>query len=228
LADFKRLNFTSPRGVFVFPKLNEPDTKFNAEGDYTVKLSLKADAPTTKAFIAQLAPLHAEAIKAAQAKFKELKPEARKKLKEVTVNEMFVTKLDENEQPTGDIEFNFKMKASGISKKTGKRWTRKPAIFDAKGTTLKNPPSIWGGTVGKVGFSVTEGGYFVPGTGAAGISLGLEGVQIIELRSGQGRSAKEMGFGEEEGFDGSGNEFDGGEDSTADASADAAAADADF
>ena len=77
-----------------------------------------------------------------------------------------------------------------VSKKTGKKWTRKPSLFDAKGTILKNAPPIWGGTVGKVAFSVTEGGYFVPGTGAAGISLSLEGVPIIELRSGaQGHPA---------------------------------------
>src|SRR6202035_5432901 len=87
------------------------------------------------------------------------------------------------------------------------KWSRRPAIFDAKGTSLKNCPTIWGGTVGKVGFSVVEGGYFIPGTGAVGLKLGLEGVQIIDLRSGAARTAAQMGFDAEEGFDGSANEF---------------------
>lgn len=204
--DFKRINMTSPKGTFVFPKLNEPDTKFNAAGDYSVKLSLHADNFDTQAFIAKLAPLHADAVAKAEAAFKLLKPEARKKLGSPQVNDFYTTKLDENEQPTGMVEFNFKMKASGTTK-AGKQWARKPALFDAKGTILKNAPPIWGGTVGKVAFSVLEGGYFVPSTGATGISLGLEGVQIIELRSGDSRSASAMGFGAEEGFDGSSSEF---------------------
>lgn len=191
-------SLTSPKGTFVFPKLNEPDTKFNAAGDYSVKLSLRADDHDTQAFIAKLALLHGRAVTAAQEAFKGLKPEARKKLREVQVNDFYTTKLDEDEQPTGMVEFNFKMKASGVTK-AGKAWTRKPVIFDAKGKAMSDPPAIWGGTVGKVAFEVVEGGYFVPGTGAAGISLALVAVQIIELRSGREKSAAQLGFGVEEG-----------------------------
>ena len=192
----------------MFPKLNDADTKFKAEGEYSVKLSLKAEEPATKAFIAKLAPLHDAAVTKAEAEFKGLKVEARKKLGKVTVNPLFSTVYDqETEQPTGDIEFKFAAMAGGIVKKTGKRWARKPAIFDAKGTILKNAPAIWGGTIGKVSFTVNDGGYFIPGTGAAGLSLRLEAVQIIELRSGGGGSASDHGFGEEEGFDGSSQEF---------------------
>jgi hypothetical protein len=66
----------------------------------------------------------------------------------------------------------------------------------------------------------------MPATAAAGITLSLVGVQIIELRSGAGRSAKEMGFGAEEGFDGSSNEFASEESDTVGTGA--ASDDADF
>src|SRR6202035_3921169 len=66
MAEFKRVNFTSPKGTFVFPKLNDPDYGNNdypkPDGEYSLKLRFKADAPETKAFIAKLAPMHAEAV----------------------------------------------------------------------------------------------------------------------------------------------------------------------
>ena len=95
--------------------------------------------------------------------------------------------------------FKFKMKASGKDKKTGKPWSRKPTIFDAKGKPMTPVPSIWGGTIGKVSFEV--GPYFVQGQAMAGISLSLNAVQIIELRSGGGGTAESYGFGEEDGYE---------------------------
>ena len=66
-------------------------------------------------------------------------------------------------------------------------------------------PAIWSGTTAKVSFSVglnKEGvpGYFIPGTGAAGLKLKLLAVQIIDLKSGGERSADSYGFGAEEGY----------------------------
>ena len=45
-------------------------------------------------------------------------------------------------------------------------------------------------------------GYFIPGTGACGLSLKLAGVQILELVSSNGREAKSLGFGRVEGYEG--------------------------
>jgi hypothetical protein len=67
---------------------------------------------------------------------------------------------------------------------------------------LTKPPQIWGGTLGCISFEVEEGGYFIPGTGLAGLSLKLAGVQILELVSGGGRDAKSLGFGSVDGYDG--------------------------
>lgn len=219
----KRHTFVSPRGTYVFPKLNEPDhgTKEypKPDGEYSVKLRMQAEAPETKAFIAKLEPLHKAAVEKAEGEFQKLKVDQRKKLKAVTVNDFFVTVYDkETEEPTGEIEFKFACKAGGEYKtgpKAGKKWSRTVTLFDAKGTPMKNAPSIWGGTIGKVSFMVEEGGYFIPGTGAAGIKLSLEAVQIITLQSGSAKDAKGYGFGEEEGFTASSSDEFPADDSTA-------------
>lgn len=193
--------FVSPKGTFKYPRLNEPDygnDKFpKPNGEYSVQLVMKVD--EAQELVAKLQPLYDEAMLEAETKFKELKVEQRKKLGEVTKNDLFSTIYDEEtEEPTGEVSFKFKMTASGIAKKTNKQWSRQPTIFDAKGAPMKNAPSIWGGTTGKVAFEVVP--YFVAGTGAAGLSLRLNAVQIIDLVSGGGRSAGAHGFGEEDGY----------------------------
>jgi hypothetical protein len=189
--------FTTPKGVFKFPRLNEPDTKFNKNGEYSVKLIVPM--AEAKALADKLAPAFDAAKLEGETRFKELPVASRKKLGELTVNPLFTEVFDEEtEEPTGEVTFNFKMTASGVSKKTNKPWSRKPAIFDATGKPMVNAPSIWGGTVGKVSFEVVP--YWNAAAGACGLSLRLQAVQVIDLVSGGGRSAGEYGFGEEEGY----------------------------
>lgn len=198
------LKFTSPRGIFLWPRLSAPyygsDQFPVPDGVYTVNLVLQKDDPATKAFLAKLKPVYDAAIAKAEEEFKKLKPEARKKLKEVTPNEFYTERLDpETEEPTGELLFKFKMKAGGTSKK-GKKWSAKPDIYDAKGVLMKKVPEMWTGTIGRVSFEVEDGGYFIPGTAAAGIALQLKGAQIIELKNGGSGSAADHGFEEEEGY----------------------------
>lgn len=210
----KKVTFTTPKGIFVYPKLNEPDlgTKQypkDPPGEYSLKLRLPKDDPTTQRLLDKLQPMHDQAVEKAAQEAKNLKIDARKKLEAkngksmLQVNALYTTVYDkETEAETGDIEFKFTMKAGGTIKngpKTGKVWSAKPVIVDARGQTMANPPSIWGGTVGIVSFEVEEGGYFISGTGAAGISMRLAGVQIVSLVSGGQRSAASLGFGAVEG-----------------------------
>lgn len=202
----KSPEFTSPRGVFTSPKLSEPDfgnEKFpKPDGEYSVTVVYRADDPAVEAFIAKLKPCHDAAIKAAEEAFKKLDVGQRKKLKAVTVNDLFKTVYDnETEEPTGEIEFKFSMPASGVVKqgpRKGKKWSAKPDIFDAKGRPMLKVPAIWGGTEGKVAFEASD--YFIPGSGLAGLKLRLNGAQIIELVSQGSRTASSYGFGEEDGY----------------------------
>jgi len=198
--------FTTPRGVFQLPSLSEPDygnEKFpKPDGEYSVTVVYRTDDPAVKAFIAKLKPHHDAAIKAAEEAFKKLDVAQRKKLKAVTVNDLFKTVYDnETEEPTGEIEFKFSMPASGVVKqgpRKGKKWTAKPDIFDAKGRPMLKVPAIWGGTEGKVAFEASN--YFIPGTGLAGLKLRLTAVQVIALAHTSSRTASSYGFEEEDGY----------------------------
>jgi hypothetical protein len=213
----KAPTLSSPRLVFKYPKLTEPDFGNQQypkpDGEFSLKGIAKLAAPSTQAFIAKLQPLHDAAVEKAEEEFKKLKAETRKKLGAVKVNDLYTVLLDqETEEETGEIEFKFAMKHSGEYKKgpkQGQTWRRYPALFDAKGKALvvrdkkgnllPNAPQIWGGTVGIVSFEPSE--YFIPGTGAAGLKLNLSAVQIIELVSGGQRSASAYGFKEEDGYE---------------------------
>ena len=39
----KRKSITTPTGIAIWPKLNEPDTRWKAEGEYSVNLRLSAE-----------------------------------------------------------------------------------------------------------------------------------------------------------------------------------------
>lgn len=215
MADRKKApKFTTPRMTLLFPKLDKPDygnEKYpKPDGEYSTQALIKGDSPEAKKFIAQLMPLYEEAMEWAEQQFKALKVETRKKLGSVTRNDLFGTVYDnETEEPTGDIRFKFAMPASGIrnkGKKNEEKWTAAPAIFDAKGKPMRKCPQIWSGTTAKISFTVglnADGspGYFIPGTGAAGLKLKLSAVQIIDLVSGGQRSASSYGFEEEDGYE---------------------------
>lgn len=203
MAEKRKQNpkFTSMKGTFKWPRLNEPDTKFKPEGEYSVKLIVpQADA---KPLLDKLAPLHADAVKEGKAEFKAMDKATLAKMKakgkDFNVNPFYSDEVDEDGEKTGNVEFFFKMTASGTSKKTGKEWSRKPAMFDARGKKIVVNP--WGGTVGKVSFEARP--YFIKGTLSAGLKLALEAVQIIDLVEGGQRSASAYGFEEEEGYEGS-------------------------
>jgi hypothetical protein len=231
------------KGIMVYPYLSEPSYGSKdhpkPEGQFKVALRAKADDADVKLWIAKWQPLHDAAIARAKEAFKGLKVDVRKKLKEVTVNPLVHTIYDEEtEEPTGDIEVRFTMPFSGTyksGKKEGEKWYRAPDIFDAKGNKLpyfnrnkitgvitpnKAAPGIWGGTVGRVSFEVgldkeQQPGYFVPATGAAGLSLRMQAVRIITLVSGGQRSASDYGFdGEEEGGDDIASQFSAGDTET--------------
>jgi hypothetical protein len=222
--------FISPKGVFKFPSLTEPDygnKEFpKPNGVYKTGLVVRADDPAVIAFLAKLQPVYDAALQAGCEAFEKLKVDVRKKLKTLTPNPLFTTLYDkETEEETGEISFSFSMPASGIANKDTARerkWTAKPDLFDAKGRPMVKATKVWGGTVGKVSFEARD--YFIPGTGAAGLSLRLKGAQIIELVSAGQRSAASHGFGEEEGYEYDENQFVDESTAGAGAAADDAAA----
>lgn len=180
--------FVSPKGVAVFPKLNEPDTKFKAEGEYATKLAFDPNDKQVIAFIKKLEQVQKEMFQ----EFLAEKPGNKK----FSLAPVYTEELDKEGEETGRILVNFKMKASGTSKRTGKQWTRSPAVFDSRGTRLENVPAIWGGSVLRVAAEAVPGP--VPSSKLFYLSLRMNGVKVIELVTSGGQTADSLGFGDDE------------------------------
>ncbi len=194
----------TPKGVAVWPRLNEPDTKYKDEGEYTVKLAFDTDDKEARKLIVDLEKIRDE-------QYAQWKSENPKKAKTATLGPVYTDELDDDGEETGRILLNFKMKASGVSKKTGKKWTRKPDIFPAKGKDpLKNPPSIGGGSVLRVSFEYFT--TFVESSKTFYLSLRMNAVKLIELVEFGKKDAKGHGFEDEDGYEGSTSDFDDDDD----------------
>lgn len=198
----KRPVITSPFGVAIYPRLNEPDTKFKPEGEYSVGLAFDGDDEAALALIKKLEAERDEQF----AKFISENP---KKKKTATVASVYTDEMDDEGEETGRIILKFKMRASGVKKETQKAWTMRPSIFDSlKQEITKNAPNIGGGSILRANFETSTS--FIESAKAFYLTLRLNGVQIKELKSFGGRSADSMGFDEvEDGFDGNEGKAEG-------------------
>lgn len=198
------------KGSFVYPRLNEADTKFKDEGEYSVKVAKSA--ADSKRLIADLEKVYADGYKAM------CEREGKSKLKMATTRPWANEVDKETEEETGRVLFNCKAKASGKSKKTGKVWNFKLPLFDAKLKPVTK--SVWGGSEGYV--QVEPYVWYTAALGC-GISLRLNKVQVLELVTGKGTDNAD-GFEEEEGYeessDGDTDEKSSSEDSEGGDSAD--------
>ena len=158
-------------GKAIYPHLNKPDTRFQKEGVYKVTL--------------ELSPVNAKTL------LKHIDDGLATATKDSKSNKtaQLPYKTDEN----GNLQFNFKCKASGVSK-TGQNWEQKPKVFDSKGTPISKDILVWGGTTMKVAYEIIPYSNNMLGSG---VSLRLKAVQVHELVSGGGASADSYGFKEE-------------------------------
>ena len=181
----------TPVGVFKYCHLNKPDTKFDAVGDFSVSVVFDAEAPAVKRMIAALDKEYAKAIAEAREQFDAISVPNKKKLaakgiKAVVPLPFYEEEYDENDQPTGNLVMRFKTKAQFKDRKTGVISEKVVPFIDGKGQTIPNNkrPLVYGGTTGRVDFSVRP--YFVPAQGTAGLSVYLNKVQIAKLVSSGG------------------------------------------
>lgn len=187
---------TSPKGIAVYPRLSTPDTKFNKAGVYSVKLRLAADV-AKKFYNENLKPLLDASLEIAKKNAKTPALAAK-----ITAVKPYTKETDDDGKETGNILFNFKATAGGTRKADGKPWERGPIpVFDAKLKPMLDA-KVGGGSELKVSFDTAP--YFIAKEKNAGLSLYLEGVQILKLvEYTGGRNAEGMGFGEEDGYDAS-------------------------
>ena len=154
------VRITTPAGIAVYPKIEKPDTKFNADGVYSIDLDLSG--AEAQELIGKLTKVADDAYAA------ECKSKGKKQLKR--------SDMPWKETEDGKTRFKFKLKAKGGTGE--KQWDQKPALFDAKGNPVKDL-NVGSGSTVKVAFDVVP--YFTAMVGQ-GISLRLRAVQVIELR----------------------------------------------
>lgn len=110
MAKKKFQTHVSPAGIAVYPWLNKPDTKFDADGVYSVKLVF--DKAATKKVSDVVKPLMNGG------KHNPIKPE-----------------VDDQGGKTGNYVVNFKMKAH-VKTKGGDEFDQKPVLVDSNGNRM--------------------------------------------------------------------------------------------
>lgn len=218
--EYPSISAILPKAVAIYPKLNEPDTKFDSDGVYETKLKFDPDGAVCvvgkkdvswEDFKAQVEAMRDAYLAATKKKLMAGDGKAKQKAKTIDVVPFGEDPdLDDEGEETGLIVVKAKMKASGIAKKDGKPWKRSPKLFDARGKVLDPAPAIWGGSVLKV--AVEAQPYYTAKDNVVGVTMRLQAAQVIELVSGGGnRSAESYGFGaEEEGYSATADADDAG------------------
>lgn len=220
------INITTPAGIAIYPKLNAPDTKFKAGGEFAVRIKLSAEEAQPiidkyeAALTAHFAEVKAELMKG------DGKDKAKAKALKLAADKPYKPEFDDEGDETGNILLNFKM-PHRIPREGKEDLLLFPDIFDSSTPPklLKNPPEIWGGT------KLIVAGQLRPFNTAIGVgmSMRLQAVQILELSTKGARDAAGYGFGAAEGGYTSEAEFpSGGSDSGDDAPAAPAGPNPDF
>jgi hypothetical protein len=154
--------FKTPRGEAIWPKLIEPNTKFDPAGVYETRMKFSREREAE--FLQQMEELYNTAYQ------QSCQEEARTQ----SPREAPPWKREAD----GRVVFRFKVKAGGVF--DGKAWENKPpALWDAGGKRIKDPGpdlKIGNGSEGIVFFQIRP--YFVQ---KAGITLRLKGFQILQL-----------------------------------------------
>lgn len=171
----------SPLGEAWWAKVLEPADGYE-EGDpraWSVELALDPADPETIAFIEKIELLFVEVNGPGAKQAKNAWP--------------FADQLDKDKNPTGKIRFRFKRTETSAKGNV----MSPPVIVDSKKNLWPQDCLIGNGSKVKVAFSAW--GWTEKRSGAKGISLTLESLQVIDLVSYERLDAASA-FGEEEGY----------------------------
>ena len=151
-------------GETKYPWLTQPDTQFNSDGVYHTKLIVNQDKAQEHIKVIN------DVISKEIAKQHQLTPDNTKPVNRAP--------LPYKVLEDGTVEFNIKMKASGINSKTKQTFTQSPRIVDDQLNEFPKDKNIFGGSICKINYEPI--GYNVASTGI-GCTLRLKGIQVIKL-----------------------------------------------
>ncbi|MCX4025652.1 hypothetical protein H0A36_28285 [Endozoicomonas sp. SM1973] len=184
--------YISPLGTLgPFPRLNKPDTKFNADGEYKAQLVVPAE--DAQKLIDRINKQYEEF-------YNELTEEERKKKKKPKLKLKKADLPYEVDEDEGTVTFKYKLKAL-IKKKDGTIIKRRPIIYDSKGKKVPEVTDIFIGQGSEIKISTLFYTWYTPTLGA-GITLQFDAVQVIKLENkAYSPDASSFGFVEhEDGF----------------------------
>jgi len=184
MAANKKQQIVTPRATAVYPWLNTPDTKFNADGEYKVTLKIGSE---------DAAPLM-EKIDQVIAEYKQEQSGKDPKVGRYSDMPPYEEEVDDQGNLTGNILFKFKQKAK-IHTKDGRTIDMKVALYDAQRT----PTDVMIGGGSEIKVAATLWPYVLPTTKSVGVSLRPSAVQVLSLVSVGGSKMADL-FDSEDGF----------------------------
>lgn len=178
-----RTYHVSPFGPFLYPWVNTPDTKFNADGLYKVDQKLSGAAAEK-----QKAELELELKAAFEELTKDMKPGEKKAWKmELPVKE----ELDDEGNETGALIFKYRQNAK-IKLKDGTVKDVTIGVRDAADKPMHK--KVFGGSEGRIMYSVRP--IKIASSKTISLRLDFAKVQVTKLADGQAGG----GFGVVEGY----------------------------
>ena len=155
----------TPKGEMKWAYLHKPDTQFDSNGVFHVKLRLANGSSD-------------DLRKAIQREHDANKKDAIARSKQKSFREFLPFKEVLNEEGLADgYEFQFKLKAVATNSKTGQEFTQRPMVVGPDKKPIPMDVTIGNGSIGKIAFETIP--YFTGNN--LGVSLRLRGVQVLEL-----------------------------------------------
>jgi hypothetical protein len=190
----RKQQYFTPIAVFKYCHLNKPDTRYKAEGEYSVNVLLDKDDPAVQNFLEKIEAQVADQQRDAEEAFSSASPKQKAKWKKDGITapiivDFYEDELTEEGEPTGNIIMKFKTKASFTDRKTGETVKKVVKLSDPKGQVIphKKRPLVYAGTTGRVAFVI---GYsFIAENAKSFMSFYLNEAQIVDLVSGGGGSS---------------------------------------
>lgn len=174
---------TTAKGKAFYTYAFTPDTAFS-QNIFTTKVRFSGQ---------DAIDLQKKVDELCDASHKKASEEQGKKVKKA--NPPYKEVLDDNDNPTGQLEFHFKENAT-INTKNGPMQMR-VAVFDAKGAPIAEPLEVGNGSTVKVAY---EPYMWFSASQGSGVKLRFKGLQIVDLKVREGTGADSFGFGSEDGY----------------------------
>lgn len=187
MAEKATVIVTPQATVFGWVNILKPDTKFNAAGDFKIKVTIPKD---TRGLAAQLEKIEDERNKAKQAFLKDPKNKGKRPPQDAS--------LPFYENADGDIVMSFKSVASWTDKKTGETRNRVIPVWGGAGRLKPDEvPQFGEGSTVRVAYTISP---FCNAAVGAGVSLRLDSVKLIEVKTFSGGGGANHFGDEDEGY----------------------------